>query len=282
MEARIIVSGERGIAAYAVPPDEMLVSYGAGGADAVCAGRNGLYAADNREQTICRYDLETLLPMHVFCGGPGITQMMLSRDERYLYALCAEADSLIMLCAHSGTPKLLCRAGVNPCAMAMDESGRFLAVAGGASGDVFLLDAHSLSLCRRFPTCGMVFSVAILEKHVYALSLTETMDTVLTVFTQGRSERKIPLPGMPGALCIVPEYIIAATHCGLFFLPHGESSILSHIAVPGRAGRLWTLPEGLLMTDLWSEALFWREKGLRGWRRVSHSIRDVSVLKLFD
>lgn len=51
-----------------------------------------------------------------------------------LYALCADADSLLMLDAVSGAPMMVNRVGVNPSAMALDETGTLLAVAAENAG----------------------------------------------------------------------------------------------------------------------------------------------------
>ena len=222
------------------------------------------------------------MPTGLFAGGPGIAQMMLSRDGKHLYALCAEGDGLLMLCAGSGTPELFCRVGVNPCAMAMDESGDVIAVAGGACGEVFLLNARSLLLNKRLPACGMVFSVAISEECVYALSLTETMDSVLTAFLPDSSRREILLPGMPGTLCILPEGVLAATHCGLFFVSRDAGVVWRRMPAPGRAGRIVMLRDGMVMTDQWTERLFWFGYKSREWKCIAQGVKDTAALKLFD
>jgi hypothetical protein len=121
MSGRIIVSGDDGLCTYDCPPKNILAVQGLCGIGAICAGEDCLFAASQKENMIWQFHPETLAPMAVFSGGPGISQLMLSRDEKRLYALCSEADSLLMIHAQSGMPLMLARAGVNPCAMALDE-----------------------------------------------------------------------------------------------------------------------------------------------------------------
>jgi len=278
MGERIVVSGENGVFAYACPPVRPSESCRLCGAGAVCGGKDCLFVACDREKAIWRLDGRTLMPSGVFAGGPGMAQMMTSWDGAYLYVLCAEADSLLMLSAQSGAPLVLSRVGVNPCAMAMDENGDMLAVAAGASGDVLLLSARSLRLMERLGTCGMVFSVAVKAGNVYALSLTETMDSVLTSFLPGGRRSELSLSGMPGTLCALGEGIAAATHREICFAALDGSTVLGRMGCPGRAGRLWIQPEGMLMTDMWSDALFWRGRGIARWARIAEGVRDAACL----
>lgn len=231
---------------------------------------------------IWKFHPETLTAMGAFSGGPGISQLMLSRDEKRLYALCSEADSLLMFHAQSGIPLMLARVGVNPCALALDERGETIAVAGGASGEVLLLCAKTLALVGRLDTCGVVFSVAVAQGGIFALSLTETMDSVLTSFLPNGMKKVLSLCGMPGALCVFNGCIAAATHLGLFMIAQDGSRILGQLSVPGRAGRLMTVQEGMLMTDVWSDSLFWRAHTEGQFIRVAEGIRDMACLKSFD
>ena len=249
---------------------------------AICAGENCLFAASQKENMIWQFHPETFAPMAVFSGGPGISQLMLSRDEKRLYALCSEADSLLMIHAQSGMPLMLARAGVNPCAMAIDERGETIAVAGGACGEVLLLCAKTLALVGQLDTCGVVFSVVVAQGHIFALSLTETMDSVLTTFLPSGIRKELPLCGMPGALCVMSDCIAAATHLGMFMVAMDGSRILGQLGVPGRAGRLLVMPEGMLLTDMWSDSLFWCAPTGRQFIRVAEGARDVLCLKSFD
>lgn len=277
MGERIVVSGLDRISVYACPPGEPLASCALERAGALCAAKDALFAACGGESVIWRLDKSTLVPTGVFAGGPGIAQLMLSCDGRRLYALCSEADSLLMLSAETGMPMVLARAGVNPADMALDERGETIAVAGGACGEVLLLSARSLRLMGRLPVRGMVFSVVTVSGAVYALSLTETMDSVLTAFLPSGIRREMLLSGMPGALAAAPQGIAAATHRALYWISFDAGTVLRLEDVPGRAGRLCILPEGMMMTDQYSDALCWKGAKDARWRLAAKGVSDALI-----
>lgn len=278
MGERIVVSGDGGVRVYACPPGRLLTACGLDGARAICAAQDCLFVASDRDNAIWRLDKNTLMPTGIFAGGPGISQMMPSGDGKRLYALCSDADSLLMIGVESGMPLVVNRVGVNPCTMAMDERGDTIAVAGGACGEVLLLSALSLSVIGRMATCGVVFSVAMAADCVYALSLTETMDAVLTAFLPGGVRHELPLNGMPGALSVLPDGIAAATHQSVTFASRDGRRVFGRLQVPGRAGRLWALPGCMMMIDTWSDSLFWRPEALPRWERVADGVRDAVCL----
>lgn len=89
-----------------------------------------------------------------FCRRPGHASAAALADGERLYALCTEADSVLLLDAVSGAPLILNRAGLNPQNITLDETGDTLAAAAGESGDVLLLHARTLSLLARLPVAG--------------------------------------------------------------------------------------------------------------------------------
>lgn len=278
MVERIVVSGRGRLSAYACPPGKPLSSCALAGAGALCASEDALFAACGREGVIWRLDKRTRMPTGMFAGGPGIAQLMLAQDGKRLYALCSEADSLLMLSTRTGMPMVLNRVGVNPCGMALDARGDTIAVAGGGCGEVLLLSAQSLRLTGRLPVQGMAFSVVIAADTVYALSLTETMDSMLTAFFSGGMKREMKLAGMPGVLAALPEGVVAATHRAVYVVSRDACKVLRTMDAPGRAGKLYVLPEGMMMTDIWSDSLYWRGKGDARWYRVAEGVSDVLVL----
>lgn len=226
------------------------------GAGALLTAGGNLFAACDRGNVIWRMDGRTLAPGALFSGGPGVCQMLASRDGERLYALCGEADSLLALSARSGAPLLLNRVGVCPCAMAMDDVGETIAVAGGACGEVVLLRADTLCVTRRLQTAGVVFSALIAGNLVFALSLTESMNTELNVFRGAQAAQVIPLPGMPGALAKFGGRIAAATHEQIALLSEDGSRVVQRWPAQGRAGRMIPCSAGLLTVDTWTETLF--------------------------
>ena len=279
MGERLIVSGGGRLREFVLPQQTLLRSAALEGAGALCASGSVLYAACDWHDMIWRMDSSLLVPTGLFAGGPGICSLMLSRDAQRLYALCSEADSLLMLSADSGAPMVVNRVGVNPCAMVMDESGKMLAVAGGASGEVVLLCAGTLTILARLQTPGVVFGVALTDEAIYALSLDETMNSVLTVFGPDGQRSVRRLEGMPGAMAVTGCGVCAATHQGLWHIAPGAAQAVRESGVPGRAGRLLALADGMAMTDQWSDMLYIRGAATGGrWRALAGEARDVVTL----
>lgn len=278
MGERMIVSGGGELREYASldgPPARRIALEGSG---ALCAGDGCLYVACDGHDMIWRMDSSLLVPTGLFAGGPGVCQMLLSKDHTRLYVLCSEADSLLMLSADSGTPMIVNRVGVNPCAMAMDESGEMIAVAAGACGEILMLSASTLNLVSRLQTPGVAFGTAISSGAVYALSLNEAMNSTLTTFLPGGRRSDVALDGMPGAMAVLQEGVAAATHQEICLVVHGGARILSRLHAPGRAGRLIPSEYGLLMTDTWSDSLYARKPGSGSWKRAVQGVRDVQIL----
>lgn len=276
MGESMVVSGGGGLRLIELPQGRTVARTALEGASALCAGGDSVYAASRWGEVIWRLHAEPLVPTGLFAGGPGICRMLLSRSGRQLYALCGEADSLVMLDAHSGAPLLLNRVGVGPCAMAMDGEGRRIAVAGGGSGEVIVLSAGSLCLERRLATCGMVFGAAI-GGAVYAMSLEESMNTAVTAFLEDGGQCVRMLPGMPGALALCGDSLLAATHAGLYALDPMTLRVRMSCDVPGRAGRLIPARSGIVMIDQWSDGLFLREGGR--WRLLCEQAVDAALIR---
>ena len=276
MGESMVVSGGGALRLLDLPRGRKAARTALEGVQALCAGRNGIYAASRWGEVIWRLDTDLLVPTGLFAGGPGVCRMLLSRDGSLLYVLCSEADSILMLDAHSGAPLLLNRVGVGPCAMAMDAQGRRIAVAGGGSGEVIVLDAGTLRVERRLATCGMVFSAAI-GSATYAMSLEETMNTAVTAFFHAGGRCVRTLPGMPGALVLCDGMLLAATHAGLFALDPATLRVCLSCDVPGRACQLIPARSGLVMIDQWSDGLFLREAGR--WRLLCEQAVDAALLR---
>lgn len=155
-------AGER---AWAAMERELFVSTGGGirvcalsgevrrqaalkGAGALCAAKEHLLCACGCGREIFRLDRWALMPQAVYPGGPGVCELRLSQNGMHLLVLCGDADSVMMLDARSGRPLVVSRVGCNPRQMALD--GDTLAIAGGESGFVHLLNAQTLQAahCR--------------------------------------------------------------------------------------------------------------------------------------
>lgn len=275
MEERMILSGDNALRELRPGSGRVSSCIELAGAGALAAFGEELYVASEFGNVIWRLRSQGMIPVGLFAGGPGICQMMLSRDGNRLCALCSEADSILMLCAKTGAPMVINRAGVAPCAMALDDTGKSILVAGGASGEVLRFDEQTLRLTQRFDTPGMVFSVLAAGKEIYALSLDETMNSVLTIFSAS-GKHCVSLAGMPGTLCRLDGRVAAATHEGIYVIDAERKQVCRCCRSSGRAGRLFENRHGLWMTDLWGENLMFYGGG--GWRVAAKRVRDVLML----
>ena len=247
------------------------------GAGALLPACGQLYAASSWANMIWRLDPGTLVPTGLFAGGPGVRKMLASCDGKRLYVLCEEADSLLMLDAQDGSPLFINRAGVSPQSMALDETGSVMAVAGGASGEMILMDGETLNVTARYDTHGMVMDVLLWGKRAYALSLDETLNTLFCIFDPCGRQCMIRLPGMPGALAVLGGQVAAATHEGLFFLGCDGARVTGRAWVPGRAGRLFETADGVVMRDIWNDTLLLRENNSR-WTRLAEGVADAAAV----
>ena len=126
--------------------------------------------------------------------------------ENQVCALSADADSVTAFSALTG--ELLCcaPAGMYPRDLCVSRQGRFLAVAGGASGSVLLLD-RQLRPLREYRLPGTVCGVCCLRRSLLALCAverTEIETRLLHVSLRGAAEEVFSSPLMPSCLCSLP------------------------------------------------------------------------------
>lgn len=235
-------------------------------AGALCASDRCVFCACG--DVIWRLERKSLMPQTLFAGGPGVCQMLLSKDQERLYALCAEADSVLMLCEKTGEPMLVNRAGVNPRQMALE--GDTLAIAGGESGYVLLLCARSLQVRHALSMPGPVYSVALCAEYVYALCLTPSLSSVLVTTDENGKHSRLFLSGMPGRLLIHRNALLIQTEGMLYAASLDGREILQSYRAPGRAAWLHDVQDRLLMLDAYSDSLFFLGKD--GWRMAASGV----------
>ena len=276
VENRVIVSGGGGLRELIVPELQWGKSVRLEGAGALCAGRGTLFCACAPGDVIWRLDAQSLMPTALFAGGPGIRALSLSADGKRLYALCGDADSLLMLNAQTGAPMIVNRVGMGPCAMAMDEAGRVIAVAGGECARAVLLCASTLDVIGSLPMPGMVVGVALRQGRVHALCLNETLSSTLTTVLPDGERRTLALRGMPGTLALCRGALLAATHGHLYAIAEDGSRVLREAGAAGRASRLLLCGERLLMLDMFSEALLALEREDGHWKCAAQGVSDAA------
>lgn len=202
-----------------------------------CAGRN-LMAFCCRQGRDCQclsrrgYAEVSRMP-----GVPGVSAMLLSPCERYLYQLSSEADCVHTRMTATGELLYATPTGVFPRTMRMDEGGRRLLVAGGAVDEAYVLSAPELRRERVIHTRGACFAADFWLGGLLLVCAIEGDDIQTAVYTLPmgamRPREVIVLPGQPGGLCVCPD---------------GQTALLSTrdglMKLDIAAGRLmWNLPE---------------------------------------
>lgn len=272
MERELFVSTGDGICVCALS-GEIRRQAALGDAGALCASGVHLLCACGYGREIFRLDRRTLMPQAVYPGGPGVCDLCLSQDGMRLYALCGEADGVMMLDARSGQPMIVSRVGCAPRQMALE--GGTLAIAGGESGFVHLLSAQTLEAegCISMP--GPVYSAAIGGGRVHALCLTQTLDALLVTALPGGGRRTLALHGMPGCLLLQGERLLAATQRRLYAVSVDGGCILGQGAAPGCVHRLLGETGGLYACEMLGERLFACAGGR--WRALHAGVRDATI-----
>lgn len=240
------------------------------GAVSLCAGEESLFCADS-SGTIWRFDRDTLMPRALSCGGPGICDMCLSKDEERLYTLVGEADSMLMSEAQSGRPLVLNRCGCSP--KSLSCCGSLLICAGGESGRVHLYDACTLAGIREICLPGSVYSAVFFDNFIYALCLTLDMSAML-IAVEGENRCVRRLCGMPGCLFVNSECIYAATHGRLYMFSREGLRLMGKCAAPGRARRILLSEDRMILHDTLSESVYIR-RGAGVWERIFSGVQDI-------
>lgn len=233
MEKRIIVSGGGGLRVFSCSDGLLLRRVPLAGAGALCCGGGAVYCACGQSGVICRLDLEMLVPQKVFCAGPGICALAYRVGR--LYALCGEADGIMMLDAVSGAPLVFSRAGLAPMQMAMDETGGALVVAGGEGSCIarFCPDTLEQISLDRMP--GPVYGAAVCGGMRSALCLSESLDTLLVTVNEAGKRCTLRFPGIPGTLACHQggKMILAAVQGGIYAVSSCGRQAAGFCPIPG-------------------------------------------------
>lgn len=197
------------------------------GDSVVCATAAGAVAfalEDGRE--LCRFPL----PPGVRClrALPGA-----------LYCLSGEADSVSLLCPRTGQLRLCARAGCDPRDLAFGPGCRVLAAAGGAAGQLYLLDSADLHLLRSIALPGVVYAVCFCGAELMALCAVEAGDIqagLYRISVRGVVTELLRLPGLPGGLLALPGggLLVGALGQLLQLRPGGGVQRRAPCALPAR------------------------------------------------
>lgn len=271
MEKEVFLSTDEGVEVLSTR-GILLRSAPMRGSGVLCPAGNGLFCA-GEDGVLWRLHCRTLMPQAVFQGGPGICDLLVSRDGARLYALLGEADSILMLDASSGRAQIVCRCGCNPQHMVLCADT--LAAAGGESGCVHLYDAHTLEKKTEIAMPGPVQSIALQGESVFALCLTAELNTVL-VSWNGACRSTALLEGMPGYLCLGGDTLFAAVYGALYAFSLDDLHLRFRLKAPGRASKTCISDHSMLLYDPLSQSL--RMINSAGqWRTIRRQVRSFSV-----
>lgn len=159
-----------------------------------CAGRDLCLAYDSSGQVL----LEAPLP-------PGVCALAAFGNR--ICALSSEADSVIVFSGRTGAPLWAAPCGVCPRDLCVSPCGQYLAVAGGAAGEVLLLDTQ-LRCQAVFRVPGAACAVCFLPRGLAALCAVEDRELSARLFRvtpRGVTEEIFLFPAIPCALCALPD-----------------------------------------------------------------------------
>jgi len=210
------------------PPGEALCPYSG---RVFCAGRGECrgYRPDTGE---------ILLSMAV----PGGICAMAAFGGR-LCALSSEADCLCALCPRTGEMHFSTPAGNYPRGLCLSPCGRFLAVAGGASGEALLFD-QQLCCLQQLRLPGVCCGICFLARGMAALCAVgegELSSRLMHISPRGVIEEMLAFPDVPCSLCALPGggclagfngQVIGLRPDGRIFLrlPVGYPACIRHLA----------------------------------------------------
>ena len=171
-------------------------------AEALCFGWGRVFSAGQERWRCCDpASGETLLDG---CAPPGVCSLAVLSDR--LCALSSEADSVTAYSVHTGQTLFSAPAGIYPRDLCVSRQGRFLAVAGGAAGEVLLLD-RDLRFLRAYPLPGTVCGVCFQPRGMAALCAVENGALSARLFFiryRGITQEVATFPLLPSCLCALP------------------------------------------------------------------------------
>lgn len=191
---------------------------------ALCTGMGRVFCAGQR-QCVC-YDRATGRALFDFSISGGVCALEFWQGR--VYALSADADSISAYSHRNGELLFSAPAGVYPRGMAVSPCGKYLAVAGGAAGEILLLD-EGLQCRFRHRVAGIACAVAFFPRMLgvlCAVGETELSARLLGVSPRGVTEEILMTPHMPCALCALPGGgCLAGCHGAVYALrPDGKIS----------------------------------------------------------
>lgn len=201
-EARGLMRLDRNGGCWVGPPGEALCGQD-GRIWCAGAGRCRCYAEKTRALL---YDLA--LPT-------GVCALAALGDQ--VCALSSDADSVTAFSSETGEIRCCSPAGIYPRDLCPHPGGKLLLAAGGASGEMLLLDAE-LNKLKSYRLPGTVCGACFWGRGMAALCAVEKGETLASslyaVSFRGVMEEILSLPLMPGCLCGLPDGGCVMGCCG--------------------------------------------------------------------
>lgn len=235
--ARGLMRGSGGAYRQMGPPGNALCL---SGGRVFCAGQNRCACLD-------RESGETLFDFPVPTGVCALAAL-----GDVVCALSSDADSLSAFSAQTGEMLFSAPAGAYPRDLCVSPCGRYIAVAGGAAGEVALFD-ETLACVQRRRVPGAACAVCFLPRCLAVLCAVGDGDLssrLLRVSPRGVIEEMYSCPSAPCALCATPGgQCLMGCHGAVFRLrADGHLSYRVPCAYPAR---LRNFREGALICDAW-------------------------------
>lgn len=121
-------------------------------------------------------------------------------------ALSSDADCLLAFCPRTGEMRFSAPAGNYPRDLCKSPCGRFLAVAGGAAGEILIFD-ESLACLEKYRVPGAACGVCFLPRGLMALCAVgegELSSRLMRISPRGVGEEICALSDIPCSLCALP------------------------------------------------------------------------------
>lgn len=213
---------------------------------ALCRGPEGVFCAGDG---ICRrYDGEGECTLSFAVPG-GVCALTYGKGT--VFALSGEADCVTGWSARRGDVRFCAPAGVYPRAMAMRPDGEVLAVAGGAAGEILLLDAQ-LHLLHSHRVPGVAVGVCFLSRGLAALCAVgeeERAALLLRISPWGVTEPLFSCAEGPCCLACRADRCMVGCH-GRVYCLRPDGRVARVVPAPYPARIRWARGEALIC-DPW-------------------------------
>lgn len=223
---------------------------------ALCRERHYCYAAG--QQRCCCLHRTTGRPLFDFPLPGGVCAMACFGG--HLCALSTEADCLCAFHPSNGRLCLSAPAGNYPRHFAISPCGRYAAIAGGAAGEVLLMDGQ-LQCLRTFRVPGAAVGLGFLPRGMAVLCAVgdeEISTRLYSISLRGVTEEIFSCPQPPCFLCPLPGgRLWIGCHGGIWQLHNGRPVGRIPCVCPGR---IRSTECGPLFADSW-QGTVQNEKG---------------------